>query len=121
MLPREGRLKKKKDFGLVIKKGKGFKEDLLILKFICNELGKNRFGISVSQRVSKKAVVRNKIKRRIASAIGLKPEIKKGLDIVLIALPGIETKNFLEIRKTINKLFEKAKIINLTNEAGKEN
>jgi len=111
MLSRSNCLKKKKDFEKVFKQGKGFKEDFLFLKLIANNLKKNRFGVIVSQKISKKAVIRNKIKRRIKSILIQKlPEIKKQLDIVLVALPGLETKNFWEIKEIINNLFEKAKI-----------
>lgn len=112
MLPKENRLQKKKDFERIFKKGKGFKEDFLILKFISNNLNQSRFGIIISQKILKKATIRNKIKRRIRELIRLRlPKIKKRLDIVLIAIPGLETKDFWEIEETINKLLKKAKII----------
>lgn len=108
----EYRLKKKKDFGRVFKEGKGFKEDFLFLKFIPNNLKKSRFGIIVSQKISKKATIRNKIKRRIRAIISQKRAItKKGIDCILIAFPGLETKDFWEIEETINKIFAKAKIL----------
>ena len=47
----------------------------------------------VSQKVSKKATIRNKIKRRLTEAIKTETKnIKIGTDLVLIALPGIEKK-----------------------------
>lgn len=112
MLPRENRLKKKKDFEKVFKEGKGFKEDFLILKFILNNLKQSRFGIIVSQKISKKATIRNKIKRRLRALLGFKlAEIKKRVDLVLVVLPGFETKDFWEIEKIMNKLFKKAKLV----------
>ncbi len=111
MLPKVNRLKKKKDIEKVFKKGKGLKEDFLFLKFSPNNLKKSRFGIIVSQKISKKATIRNKIKRRIKAIIIQKlPKIKKETDIVLVALPGLETKDLWEIEDVINRLFEKAKI-----------
>lgn len=72
----------------------------------------SRFGFIVSQKVSKKASVRNKVKRRLRGLIKLKlPQTKKGIDGVLVALSGLETNNFEEIEKTINKLFKNAKLI----------
>ena len=111
MLPKTNCLKRKKDFEKVLKEGKGFKEDFLFLKFSPNNLKKSRFGIIVSQKNSKKATLRNKIKRRIKAVINSKlSKIKKEVDVVLVALPGLETKDFWEIEETINQLFEKAKI-----------
>lgn len=110
MLPKTNRLKKKKDIERVFKNGKGFKEDFLILKVLKNDLENSRFAFIVSQKVSKKAVLRNKIRRRLSELVRLKiKEIKKGLDIVLLALPGLEERNFWETEETINKLFQKAK------------
>lgn len=120
MLSKINRLTKKKDFEQIFKKGKGFKEDFLILKFAPNNLNQNRFGIVISQKISKKATTRNKIKRRIRQLIRAKlPKMKKGRypetclgkDVALIALPGLENKDFWEIEETINKLFKKTKLI----------
>ena len=105
-------LKKKKDFEKVFKKGKGFKEDFLALKITKNELGQSRFGIIVSQKISKKAAVRNKVKRKIREILKRKlPRLKKEVDVVLIAISGLEKKDFWEIEKTIDSLFKKARII----------
>ena len=106
MLPKTNRLSKKNDFEMVFKKGKSFKEDFLILRFVYNKIKRTRFGIIVSQKISKKATVRNKIKRMIRAVVRSRTSgIKKGADIVFLALPGLENKDFWEIEKTINKLF----------------
>lgn len=112
MLPEVNRLKKKKDFERVFKEGKGFKEDFLFLKIVKNNLKESRFGFVVSQKVSKKAVLRNKIKRRLREIIRLSlPKVKKGIDGVLIIKAEIKTKTFLGAEEAINKLFKKAKIL----------
>jgi len=112
MLPEINRLKKKKDFERVLKKGKGYKEDFLYLKIIRNNLKNSRFGFIVSNKFSKKAVVRNKIKRRLKSLTKIKlSRIEKGIDGVIIVRPGLEINDFWELEEKINKLFEKAKII----------
>lgn len=112
MLAKINRLKKKKDFERVSKKGRSFKEDFLVLRIVSNNLKINRFGFVVSRKVSKKAFQRNKIKRRLRELIRLKlSKLKKGADVILIACPGLEAKDFWEIEENINKLFKKAKII----------
>jgi len=111
MLAKRNRLKNKKDLENVFKKGENFKEDFLILKVVPNSLNLIRFGFIVSPKISKKATLRNKIKRRLSQLIGLKLEkLKKGIDAIFIALPGIEKKDFWEIEETIEKIFDKAKI-----------
>ena len=112
MLAKENRLQKKNDFERVLKQGKWFKEDFLFIKVIKNNLEASRFGFIVSQKISKKAVVRNKVKRRLRAIIREKiPGIKKGLDIVIITQPGIENKSFQGIEENVAKIFAKAKCL----------
>ena len=110
MLPKKNRLKKKKDVERVFKKGKRSKEDFLVLKTVKNDLKNSRFAFVISRKVSKKATLRNKIRRRLSELIRFKiKRVKKGMDLILIAVPGLEEKDFWEINETINKLFQKAK------------
>jgi len=110
MLPQINRLKKKKDFENVFKDGKGFKEDLLYLKIKKNNLDYSRIGFIVGKNFSKKAVERNKIKRRLREIIKERiPDLKKGLDIIIVVMPKSRN-NFQELRETINRLFIKAKL-----------
>jgi len=112
MFPKINRLKKKQDIERVFGKGKRLKEDFLILKITKNALSQTRFGFIVSQKVSKKAILRNKIKRKLREIVNKKGKnFKKGLDVLLIACPGLEKKDFWEIDETLNKLFKKAKCL----------
>ena len=113
MLPRENRLKQKKDLEKVLKTGKGFREDFLILKLRENNLKESRFAFIVSQKISKRATLRNKIRRRLGEIIKMKfKKVKKGVDGLFIACPGLEKKDFWETEATMEKLFKKAGIIN---------
>ena len=112
MLANEHRLRRKNDFASVFKKGKGFKKDFVFLKVIKNKLRESRFGFIVGNKVSKKAVVRNKIKRRLRGIVEKNLDrVKKGFDIIVVALPGLEKKSFQEINNTIDSLFQESKII----------
>lgn len=111
MLAEKNRLKKKKDFEAVFKKSKTFKEGFLILKTTENNDKESRLGFVVSQKISKKAVIRNKIKRRLREIIRLKiknSQISGGKDIILISLPGIEKIGLFETEKLIEKLLKKS-------------
>ncbi len=111
MLPRKNRLKKKKDLERVLKEGRARKEDFLFLKLVKNNSQFNRFAFIVGKNVSKKASLRNKVKRRISEAVRLKlKDLMPGVDGVFIALPGLEKKDSWQIGKTIEKIFEKAKL-----------
>lgn len=115
MLPKKNRLKKKKDFERVFKEGKGFKEDFLFLKLAKNNLNISRFGFAVGQKISKKAVLRNKIKRMLRELVKARlPKIKIGFDGILVALGpvpgGLETRDYKEMEDSVGKLFKKAKL-----------
>ena len=113
MLPKENRLKKKKDFEKLFKEGKSFSEKFLVLKINKNNLNNNRFGFIVSKKISKKAVTRNKIKRQLREIV--RKEInnyQKGFDVAVIALPDIESKNFEEISQALECILKKIKILN---------
>lgn len=104
-------LKKKKDFERVLKLGKGFKEDFIFLKIIKNDLKVNRFGLIVGQKISKKATLRNKIKRRLRVLVKTKlSKLEPGFDLVLLAMPGLEAKDYWEMEEILNKLFKRANI-----------
>lgn len=110
MLPRENRIKKEKEIERVLKQGKKFFQGFLVLKTAENTLGIPRFGFIVSKKVSKKSSVRNKIKRRLRELVRARlKKIDGNTDNLLIAAPGLEAKDFQEMEKIIDKLFEKIK------------
>jgi len=111
VLPKINRLQKNQDFQRVFKNGKGLREDFLFLKVLENNLGIPRFGFIVSNKISKKATVRNRIKRKLRELVREKlSKIKKNIDAVIIVRAFPETKNFKEIEKVINQLFLKANL-----------
>jgi ribonuclease P protein component len=114
MLPKINRIKKKKDFDTIFKTARrepSFKGSFFVFRAVKNNLGINRFGFVVSQKVSKRATVRNKVRRRLTAAIKDEAKnIKPGIDLVLIAQPGIEKQEFLEIRAAVKKNLVKSGI-----------
>jgi len=110
MLSKINRLKKDKDFETAFKQGKGFKQGFLYLKIRKNNLDASRFGFVISKKFSKKAVIRNKTKRRLSEIIKKRlPEIKKGMDAIIVVMPGAENE-FHKLEDTLDKLFKKAKL-----------
>ncbi len=110
MLTKENRLRKNNDFKSVFENGKSVSNELFFLKFKKNNLGINRFGFVIGTKITKKAVLRNKIKRRLTEIIKKKlDEIESGLDIILIAKPKVINKNYSEIKQSIDDLFKKIK------------
>jgi len=116
MFPKINRIKKKKDFETIFRNSRSFKTNLFIFRIAKNNLGLNRFGFVVSLKVSKKATVRNKIRRRLmeaikAKSISLGTQGKNGIDLILIALSGIENKKFIEVKESINNALIKSGLI----------
>lgn len=111
-MPGLNRLKKRKDFEKVIAVKRFFEEEFLFLKKRENNLNYSRIGFVVSQKISKKAVIRNKIKRRLREIIRLNLLIiKEGYDIVFFTKKGIENKKFSELKEIVKKLLQKARLI----------
>ncbi len=111
MLPKEYRLKRKKDFEKVLRKGKLLAKNFLTLKTVKNNLKTIRIGVVVSRKVSKKAVLRNKTKRRLREAARANiKKIKPGYDLIFFTKKGIEKESFSEIKKEVEKLIAQAKL-----------
>lgn len=106
MLPKENRLKKKKDFERVFEKGEIVKGESIYIKALKTKEPFPRIGFIVSKKVSLNAVERNKIKRRIREIVKA-ISIKNKFDIVIIALPKIKKNTFEEIRQDVEKTFKK--------------
>ena len=118
MLSKKYRLLKKKDFENVFKKGKFINNKFLYFKIIQNNQKNSRFGISISKKITKKAVDRNKIKRQIRNIIKQKiPFIKKNIDLVIISKKEINEKSFTQIEENINQILVKAKIMTINNKS----
>lgn len=87
-------------------RGKIYEGLFFRLTFVENEKEK-RFAFVVSARLSKKAVVRNKIKRRLIEGIReLLPEIKNG-DYLFYAKKGALNKSFREIASELRRFLAK--------------
>ncbi|HOZ55698.1 MAG: ribonuclease P [Parcubacteria group bacterium ADurb.Bin316] len=111
MLKKYNRLAKTKDIDSVFKYGKNNFSNFLGAKILDNQLVFNRFAVVVGTKISKKAVVRNKIKRQIREIIKQEqPDFKTGKDIIILTLPAIFNKKFADIREDLIKVFKKARL-----------
>lgn len=108
MLPETNRLKKKKDFERVFKEGRGARGKFMHMKVVSNNFGISRFGIVVSKKISKRAVIRNKIKRRVRAVIRKNIDKIKNVDCIILfsSLPP----DFPSIKKDIEDIFFKLNI-----------
>ncbi len=114
-LPKQKRIKKKKDFDRVFKRGASLRNDFFLMKLARNDLLFSRAAIVVPVSISSKAADRNRIKRMIATALEKffsRSEFNKNrIDIVLIAQVGVKEKDFKEIYSSLGNIFKKANIV----------
>lgn len=98
---RIGKITKNKEFDRIFKEGRSSYDKLLGIKMIKNETYDVRLGIIVSGKVSKKAVDRNKIRRRVKEIFRLTLNKIKPNDYVVIVLPETRDKKFQEIECSV--------------------
>ncbi len=110
MLKKESRITKKKEFDQIFLKGKSRYTDILGVKSLENGLTFNRFGLIVSNKVSKKAVIRNLLRRRLRSIV-YKLELKNGFDCLVIVQKNMLDKSQTEIEKSLILCFKNLKLI----------
>ncbi len=102
-------LTRPEQYTLVYSKGRTWSSDLVVLRVMPNGLPISRSGLSVSKKVGK-AVVRNKIKRRLREIVRLNA-IKPGWDVVLIARSKSSIASYTEMQKAVLTLFNRARIL----------
>lgn len=72
-----------------------------------------RVGISISLKVSKKAVIRNRIKRQIRAGLReFLPRISLGWDLVLIVRPSAVECNYRQLLQELEQLLAQAEVLN---------
>lgn len=117
-LPSRHRLKRRWDFQSVYQQGIRRSSRHLIIRALpvaensANQPIDTRIGISISRKVSKKAVVRNRIKRQIRSVFRyLLPKISTSWLIVVIVKPEAQECNYEHFLRELEQLLIRAEII----------
>lgn len=114
MVPYKNRFHGLASLRFVFSKGQTIKSQHFALKYAYNNRRKDfRVAVVVSKKVSKKAVVRNRIRRRLYEQVRIRSlQINKPYDIALTAysdkIINITNK---QLEKQITSLFKKAQII----------
>ena len=126
-LPKQNRLRSSRDFSKVYRKGKRAATEHLVLRAL--KIGSDRpkakqsvdenssalsscFGISISKKVSKRAVVRNRIKRQIKAVLRKKmPDISPGWQIVIVVRPSAIECDFADFLRELDYLLKKLKLL----------
>ena len=120
-LPQPNRLKLRRDFQAVYHKGIRRTGRYLILRGLPRRSTPQdstpeiatQIGISISQKVSKKAVVRNRIKRQIRAILRqLLPKIAPGWQLVVVVRPGADLCEYAHFLRELEQLLVEAEVLN---------
>lgn len=100
-MKKNNRLLKNSDFRNIIRSGNKINSYNFSIYYSKNNLDKYRIGITISKKVSKLAVERNLLKRRINAAINELKLSNINIDIVIIAKPSSNQLEYQIIKNEI--------------------
>ncbi|MBD1905646.1 ribonuclease P protein component [Funiculus sociatus GB2-A5] len=121
-LSKANRLRHRRDFTAVYQSGVRRNTTHLTLRALRSPLGgatgvgtgkvPTRIGISISLKVSKQAVIRNRIKRRIRAAFRcLLPRLSPGWRLVLVVRPTAVECDYGQILRELEQLLAQAEVL----------
>ena len=112
MLPQVHRLRLEKDIKTLFARGKSVFGSFVGLKFFKNNLPVSRFAVVAGIKVSKSAVVRNRLKRQVRQIVHSKLDsIALGHDVLLFLKPQAVGKTFDELQVQVLLSLKKAKLL----------
>jgi ribonuclease P protein component len=112
MLTKQHRLTKERDFKQVLTLGKSFFGPSFKLRYLAKKEGPLRVAVVVSAKISKKATVRNKLKRRIRDIFRLNlDKIKDNYDIITYLSHQSLKKSYPELKQEVLVSLNKAKLL----------
>lgn len=104
-------LRKNSDFRKVYSRKKSFVNKFLVMYILENGTDTIRLGVSVSKKVGN-SIVRHRLARLIREAFRLNSsDVKKGLDIVVVARAGLKDKGYKETESAMIHLLNMHKVI----------
>jgi len=112
MLPQAHRLRLEKDIKTLFARGKSVFGSSVGIKFRANALPVSRFAVVAGVKVSKKAVIRNRLKRQVRAIVHeALPQIAPSYDVLLYLKPPAVDKPFEDLKKEILAGLKKAKLL----------
>lgn len=106
-MKKSNRVKRHQDFQELFKQGRSYANRRFVVYCMDRELGRLRLGLSVSKKLGK-AVVRNRIKRRLRRVVQtLQPKLLP-YDLVVIARKGVEELTYQELEQNLTHVLKLA-------------
>jgi len=108
---RKFRLTRSEDFKRVRRSGKSYAHPLVVLIVQSNNQPRVKVGVAAGRTVGT-AVYRNRAKRLLREAMRtLIPNIASGLDLILIARPGLVSATLEDTHRALLNLLQRAQIL----------
>lgn len=111
MLKRNKRIGNRDNIDDLAKNGDSIESRLLVLRTRKNEFGYNRYGVNISKKLAKSAVVRNRLRRQIYEIIRLNEKsgkmVEKSLDIMIFARKALLGLNYTNLEIALMETFKK--------------
>jgi ribonuclease P protein component len=112
MLKKSIRIAKAKDWQTLYRRGRTVFGRGIVLKTLKSGSDISRFGVVVGTKVSKRATIRNRLKRQIRAIISQNyDKTRSGYDTIIITRPDLAKKAFAEIKNALEESFKKAGLI----------
>ncbi|MFC2948767.1 ribonuclease P protein component [Virgibacillus sediminis] len=111
-MKKEFRIKKNEEFQFAFKRGKSFANRQLVIYYVRKPGQKHfRIGLSVGKKIGN-AVTRNRIKRYLRQAFQeMEEHLPDEYDIVIIARKPTKDMEFGQIKKSLNHLLYKERLL----------
>jgi ribonuclease P protein component len=112
-------LRRKGDFAALQRSSTSKMHPLLVARFMPNDLGRTRFGLSTGRRVGG-AVVRNRVRRRLRASIQAHAaELVPGWDVLLVARPQTADADYAALDRALQKVLRSGRILDGSRVAGR--
>jgi ribonuclease P protein component len=109
MFNRQARLRKERDIMRVYQKGRGAVNEWLGIKALSSPVGETRIAVVVSKKVDKRAVVRNKNRRRVAGILqGQVQTYLPSCDIVVTVRQDLSGLSHAELTDLVTGLLKRS-------------
>lgn len=110
MLKKEFRLKKKKEFNFIYKRGEVFYSKFLALYVAKTKYKNSKFGFVVGHKVGN-SVIRHKVKRRLSEVVKDYVLTVPTNNYIFVAKSGCEQLDFEGIKQNIEYILKKANLV----------